>query len=107
MARASLAKRAQLLNMAIRMLQQKLPSHIVLSALMRQCGLSRRQAYRYLSQAQPYRQPLPVPAAKQVFTVNLPRPLIQQVRVRCRREHRVISHLVAQLLEQWLASRNG
>jgi hypothetical protein len=89
------------------MLQRKLPSRTVLSALMRQGGLSRRQAYRYLAQGQRSLHPVPVPPAKAIFSVNLPRPLIQQVRARCRQERRPISHLVAQVLQQWLASRNG
>jgi len=88
--------------MAIRMLRQMKSSNTVLSALMSRGGLSRRQAYRYLLQAQSNLQLRPVPQTKAVFTVNLPRRLIQQIRTRSRRQRRPISHLVAEVLEQWL-----
>jgi len=88
--------------MAVRMLQQQQSSRAVLSALMTGGGVSRRQAYRYLLQAQSERKPRPVPHAKAIFTVNLPRPLIEQVRARGRQQRRPISHLVAEALAQWL-----
>jgi len=88
--------------MAIRMLQQQQSSGAVLSALRQRTGVARRQAYRYLLQAQSNLQLRPVPDAKAVFTVNLPRPLIQQLRVRCRRQGQPISHVVAKVLQQWL-----
>jgi hypothetical protein len=88
--------------MAIRMLQRQQSSDAVLSALMERVGVSRRQAYRYLLQAQSNLQLRPVPEAKAVFTVNLPRRLIQQMRVRCRRQGQPISHVVAKVLQQWL-----
>jgi hypothetical protein len=88
--------------MAIRMLQQRQTSNAVLSALMKRRGLSRRQAYRYLLQASRHLVLRPLPQPKAVFTVNLPRPLIQQVRARCRARGRPISHLVAEVLQQWL-----
>jgi len=88
--------------MAIRMLQPQQSSNAVLSALMRHKGVSRRQAYRYLLQAKHHPVLRPVPQAKAVFTVNLPRPLIQQVRARCREQRRPISHLITEVLQQWL-----
>lgn len=102
MARASLAVQTQRVNMAIGMLQRKQPFDTILAALMQRGGVSRRQAYRYLLQAQNNLEPRPVPEPKAVFTVNLPRSLIQELRTRCRRERRPLSHLVAQVLQQWL-----
>jgi hypothetical protein len=87
--------------MAIRMLRRHKSSSAVLSALIGGGGVSRRQAYRYLLQAQSS-ELLPVPGPKAVFTVNLPRRLIQQVRARCRQQRRPISHLVARVLQRWL-----
>jgi hypothetical protein len=84
------------------MLQQQQSSGAVLSALRKRAGVARRQAYRYLLQAQSNLQLRPVPDAKAVFTVNLPRRLIQQLRVRCRRQGQPISHVVAKVLQQWL-----
>lgn len=88
--------------MAIRMLQQQQSSRAILSALMDRRGVSRRQAYRYLLQAQSNLELRPVPEAKVVFTVKLPRRLIQAVRVRCHQQRRPISQVVAEVLQQWL-----
>jgi len=88
--------------MAMRMLRREQSPGAVLSALMKAEGLSRRQAYRYLLQGQSQRQLEPLPQAKAVFTVNLPRRLIQEVRSRCRGQGRPISHVVAEVLQKWL-----
>ena len=95
--------------MAIRMLQQQQSQESILSALVTRSGVSRRQAYRYLLQAQSNLKPRPMPEPKRVFTVNLPRRLIQAVRIRCRQQQRPISHVVAEVLQQWLeqASHDG
>ena len=86
------------------MLRQQKPSGAILSVLKRRGRISHRQAYRYLHQARGSRQTRPVPEAKAIFTVHLPRRLIQRVRTRCRQEACVMSHVVAQLLERWLAA---
>lgn len=88
--------------MTVRWLQQQRSAEAVLSALIRRGGLSRRQAYRYLLEAQNHLELRPVPEPKAVFTVNLPRRLIGEVRVRCRQQRQPISRVVAQVLEQWL-----
>lgn len=102
MARASLATRAQRVNMAIRMLRREQPPNAILSALAKRGGLSRRQAYRYLARAEGQTQLQPVPQPRSVFTVNLPTTLIQEVRRRCRQQGRPISHVVAEVLQRWL-----
>jgi hypothetical protein len=91
--------------MAIRLLQRQRSPEAILSALVRQGGLSRRQAYRYLRQAHSQLQVRPVPKPKAVFTVNLPQWLIRAVRARCRRQHQRLSQVVAAVLEQWLQQR--
>jgi hypothetical protein len=88
--------------MTVRWLQQQRSPEAVLSALIRHGRLSRRQAYRYLQQAQDHLQLRPVPEPKAVFTVNLPQPLIRAVRARCRQQNQPISRVVAQVLEHWL-----
>ena len=88
--------------MAVRWLQQERSPEAILSDLRARWGISRRQAYRYLFQAQSRLELRPVPVPKTIFTVNLPRPLIQAVRARCRRQGRRLSHVVAEVLEQWL-----
>lgn len=88
--------------MAVRWLQQKQAPAAILSALVAGARVSRRQAYRYLWQAQERLEVRPVPEPKTVFTVNLPRRLIRAVRARCRQQQRPISQVVAEVLQRWL-----
>jgi hypothetical protein len=101
-ARASLKAQTQRVNMAVRWLQQERSSEAIVSGLVARWSISRRQAYRYVLQAQSRLELRPLPAPKTIFTVNLPRPLIQAVRARCRRQGLRLSHVVEELLEQWL-----
>jgi len=70
-------------------------------------GISRRQAYRYLQEAQTARGPVPVPEAKRVFTVKLSVGLIRQVRQQARREGGTISQWVEAALRRSLNLRQG
>ncbi len=93
--------------MTVRWLQQQRSTEAILSALVHRCGVSRRQAYRYLLHAQNHLELRPVPDAKAVFTVNLPRRLIRAVRARCRQQRQPISQVAAQVLERWLQQSSG
>jgi hypothetical protein len=93
--------------MTVRWLQQPRSPETILSALTQRCGLSRRQAYRYLLQAQSHLELRPVPEPKAVFTVNLPLKLIRAVRVRCREQQQPISQVVAQVLQRWLEQNSA
>jgi hypothetical protein len=84
------------------MLQQQRSTEAILSALIHHCSLSRRQAYRYLLQAQQHLEVRAIPEAKAVFTVNLPCPLIEAFRACCRRQGRRLSHVAAEALQRWL-----
>ena len=88
--------------MAVQWLQKQRSIEAVLSKLMTKSGLSRRQAYRYVLNAQTRLELRPIPAPKAIFTVNLPRPLIQALRNRCRHQGLRLSHVVAQVLQEWL-----
>ena len=48
--------------------------------LAQSCSISRRQAYRYLEQAQQLKRPVPVGDAKVSFTVKLSRSLVDRLR---------------------------
>jgi predicted HicB family RNase H-like nuclease len=94
-------------NATLRLLKQKTSPPKVLSWLIAQYRLSRRQAYRYLQQAQSGRGPLPIPEAKRVFTVKLSVSLIRQVRQQARREGGAISQWVEAALRRSLKLRQG
>ncbi len=92
------------MNQVRQWLQQKQALPELVQRLARSHGLSPRQAYRYVEQAQSAAAPLPVPEIKDVFTVKLPRRLIDQVRRRARKRGWAISDWVAQALEHGLQS---
>lgn len=89
--------------MAIDLLNKKKSPKEVVSFLMDHYGVSSRQGYRYVREAQGLSKPLQIPEGKVVFTVKLPVSLIKQIRERGRRQGRPISDLVAEALEQWLS----
>jgi hypothetical protein len=88
--------------MALDLLKKKISPKEVVSFLEVEFDLSARQAYRYLQQAQKTTRPLALPEPKAVFTVKVPKSLIQRVRQIARRRRQPISDLVTQALEDWL-----
>jgi predicted HicB family RNase H-like nuclease len=89
--KSSEAEAARRVNLTLSLLRQRTSLSEVLEQLSTRYGLSRRQAYRYLKQAQQAASPLPIPEGKTVFTVKLPRSLIAQVRQQARRQRCSIS----------------
>ncbi len=106
MSKSSKSEQARRVNATVSLLKRK-TSPEVLSWLIAQYGLSRRQAYRYLQRAQSAGGPVLVPEAKKVFTVKLPVSLIRQVRQQARRQGGAISSWVAQALRRSLNLRQG
>ena len=106
MTKSSESEQVRRVNATVSLLKRK-TSLEVLNWLIANYGLSRRQSYRYLQQAQNAGGPLLVPAAKKVFTVKLPVSLIRQVRQRARRESRTISQWVAEALRGSLSQGHG
>ena len=107
MTKSSESEQARRVNATVSFLKKKTSPQKVLTWLAAHYGISRRQAYRYLQQAQTTPSPLPVPEAKVVFTVKLSSSLIKQVRQQARREHGTISHWVEQALRRSLHSGQG
>ena len=106
MSKSSESEQARRVKATVSLLKRK-TSPEVLSWLIANYGLSRRQAYRYLRRAQNAGGPLLIPEAKNVFTVKLPVSLICQVRQRARREGRAISQWVAEALQGSLSLHRG
>jgi predicted DNA-binding transcriptional regulator YafY len=80
MARASDVQKAERLNLARTLLREH--EHLPEAAehLVRDCSISRRQAYRYLEQAQQLKRPVPVGDVKVSFTIKLSRSLVDRLR---------------------------
>lgn len=102
MKRATRAQHTQRLNTAIRLLAGQAVAGQAAVKLATHYRLSLRQAYRYVRRAQCCPQPLPVPEAKVVFTVKLPRGLIRNVRRQARRQEQPISQWVSRALDSSL-----
>lgn len=82
--RSSKIEQARRLNAAFEGLQAHGSLAQVLRKLRRAYGLSQRQAYRYVQQAQQMQEPWPVPEASAVLSVKLSRGLIELVRSQAR-----------------------
>lgn len=102
MTRSSNSARAERINAALVLLHQHDSLAEAVDALMRIYGMSKRQAYRYLHQAQLCGQPVPVPDRKVAFTVKLPVQLIQELRRHTAKTGLSLSELVTQALEFFL-----
>ena len=104
MTRSTDSVRTERINMARMLLNQCSSSVQVIFELMNKYGVSKRQAYRYVQEAQKTEQELPVPEQKIVFTVKLPVSLILRVRERAQASGQSISNLTTDALERFLSS---
>jgi len=101
MPKSSKKTHAERLNWTI----QQLPlqgARTLVPSLIKRYGVSRRQAYRYVSEAQVCQSPVPVPQSKRVFTVKLPDDLISAIRRHARARETSLSDLVAEALRIFL-----
>lgn len=79
MTRANDTQKAERLNLGLDLLRRMgLPNAV--SELARACNISRRQAYRYLRQAQRLKTSVPIGDSKVAFTVKLSRNLVDRLR---------------------------
>jgi hypothetical protein len=107
MGRASDAQKADRLNRARDLLGQFDQLSEAVERLAQDCAISRRQAYRYLQQAQQLKGPVPISEAKTAFTVKLSDSLIQRVRVYASGSGLSISEVVSRALVVLLGGGRG
>jgi len=105
MARASQAQRISRLNSAFDWLQQGLSPPEVTARLTTEAGISHRQAYRYVEEAQGLQAPLPAADAKIVFTVKLSPALVDRLHQYGKSTGQTLSQIVSQAL--WALFRRG
>jgi predicted HicB family RNase H-like nuclease len=93
------------LNHARKLLQRfdHLPDAV--AQMRKHSSLSRRQAYRYLQQAQHLTQPVPVGDVKVAFTVKLSQKLVRRLRVIAKRNGLSLSETVSRALLAVLPQR--
>ena len=102
MGRSTNSVRAERINTALELLQQCKSLATAARAMVEAYGMSTRQAYRYLQEAQTQQQPLPIPQRKIAFTVKLPPAIVEETRQHARHYKQSLSHLVEQALAAYL-----
>ena len=105
MTRSPNSELARRINATLDLLRTSSSNDEVIGALSRRYRVSKRQAYRYLLEAQKTTGKLPVPEGKGVFTVKLPLSLISRLRQLARSTGASLSALVTQALEAFLKRR--
>ncbi len=100
-------EKAERLNHARQMLAQGEALPEAVERMVRDCGISRRQAYRDLQQARRLRGPVPVPEATVAFTVKLSRGLVQALRAHAQATDLSLSEIVSRAVSRLLARRGG
>jgi len=107
MARSTGSQKAERLNAAHGLLARGLSVAEACVSLSSQFALSRRQAYRYLQEAQALQAPLPVAEPSMAVTFKLPPSLVSRVRARAAADGTTLSETVARALSAYLAGHGA
>lgn len=102
MTRSSNTERAQRLNAAFDLLARGYTLTDAAAALTQEFGLSRRQAYRYLQEAQGIDGPLPVSSPTVPITIKIPRDVVAQLRSYAQTSGMAIGEIVARAILNFL-----
>jgi hypothetical protein len=109
MARSTHAGRAQRLNAAFDLIASGYSLNEAADALVEQFNLSRRQAYRYLQEAQSIKRPVEVSAPTIPITIKVPGDVVVKLRAYAQASGLTIGETVARAVLRFLAkaSRHG
>jgi hypothetical protein len=105
--RSSSTQLAQRVNGALLLLRRLRSSTKTVTALMARYQVSRRQALRYIREAQKAGRVQPIPERKVVFTVKIPLNLVGALRQIAKSTGESLSVLVTRALEAFLQKRGG
>lgn len=105
MARSTKAEKARLLNAAHQLLADGEQLSEAARTLSREFGLSRRQAYRYIEQANRLGRPVPLEEASIPFSVKLPTSIVGQLRSYATRNHLTLTEVVTRALRAFLSTK--
>jgi hypothetical protein len=103
MSRSTGAERAERLNAAFDLLAQGCAPAQASDMLTDAYGLSRRQAYRYLQEAQEIKRPVPLMPANVAITVKVPENVASQLRAHAQASGSTIGDVVARAVLGLLA----
>ncbi|HEY8440606.1 MAG TPA: hypothetical protein VIK79_04050 [Xanthobacteraceae bacterium] len=107
MARSTDAQKAERLNAAHSLLVRGVSVADAVVSLSRQFGLSRRQAYRYLQEAQAIGHAVPVVAASVPITLKIPANVVRDVRAYAVFSGLTISEIVTRAITAFLTAVRG
>jgi len=102
--RATNADKARFLNGAYRLLHQQMEVAEAAQQLARKFALSRRQAYRYLEQANALSAPAPAVEPMVAVTFKLPVSTVRALRAYARRSGLTLGQIVTQALAALLGA---
>jgi predicted DNA-binding transcriptional regulator YafY len=105
MNRSSDTDLAERINAARSLIREGVTTDEAVAEMMDRFAVSRRQAYRYLEEAQRIKRRVRVPEHKVVFTVKLPESLVSFLRRVAGSTGESLSALVAQALKTFLKRR--
>ena len=104
MARSTDAQKAERLNAAHNLLVRETAMADAAVSLSRQFGLSRRQAYRYLQEAQAIGHTVPLVAPSVPITLKIPANIVRDVRAYSLISGLTISEIVTRAITAFLAA---
>ena len=107
MPRSTGSQKAERLNAAHGLLAGGLSVTQACAALTGRFDLSRRQAYRYVQEAQALTTPVPVAEPSVAVTFKLSPSLVSRVRVRAAADRTTLSETVSRALSVYLAGPGG
>jgi hypothetical protein len=103
MGRSTRTEKAQRLNAAFDLIARGQNLNEAAAALVEEFGLSLRQAYRYLQQAQEIKRPVPVGAPSIPITIKVPADVVMKLRAYARASGMTIGQTVARAVLRFLA----
>ena len=106
MTRSTQAEKTQRLNAAFDLLAHGYTVTEAAAVMIKDCGLSRRQAYRYLQEAQQIKYPLPIIAPSIPITIKVSEDVVLKLRAYAKTSGLTIGEIVGRaVLELILAER--
>ena len=105
MSRSPQAEFVERVNGAHALVREGYSTEKVVATIMDRFEVSKRQAYRYLHEAQSMKRTVPVPERKVVFTVKLPESVVAGIRHLAQATGESLGTLVAQALKALLKRR--
>ena len=102
MVKSSNPERAKRINAALEQIKEYGTVARAVAAMVDRYQISKRQAYRYIREAQKIGDKVPIPDSKITFTVKLSPKLIQLTRGYAKASGQTISDIVTRALETYL-----